>query len=277
MAMLKMGLGFEDRLIGYLQRQQFDISHDPTLDHEYKIDFVIRKFPGNPKFHSLGVQVTTRAGDTAKMREFASIHSTDYRVVDKVVYLEVDPNLDFEKGVGHLIATGLSEFQFNTAHQADKMAGIKINGDMTFSIFDISTMLSGLAKAEIAMRSTPSETLAPNPQEQAPVKPILDLRSATTGLREAMTGQSKPQPPKVTGFINAYYRNRDHGFITDQTGESFYFELKDVSDGQLRDRLLALPQIDWGAAVEGTVDFQNAGKTRPNARYPQAKGIRFAK
>ena len=283
---IKSGLGFEDRLIGYLQRQQFDVSHDPTLDHEYKIDFVIRKFPGNPKFHSLGVQVTTRPGEIQKMQEFAAVHASEYRVVDKVIYLEVDPRLDFEKGVGHLIAVGLSEFQFNTAHQGDKMAGVKINPDMTYSVFDISLMLSNLAKAELESRSvTPALAATAEVKTQPPPlaaekpKPSIDFSLAASALQKGMRGDTSggPNLPKIQGFINAYYRTRDHGFITGQNGESYFFGLAGVADGALRDRLLALPDVDWGASVEGTIEFQDVGKTRPNARYPEAKAVRLAK
>ena len=79
----------------------------------------------------------------------------------------------------------------------------------------------------------------------------------------------------VQGFINAYYRTRDHGFITGQDGSSYFFKLMGVSYGKLRDRLLALPQLDWGAPVEGTVEFANGGKTIPHAKYPEAKNVRL--
>lgn len=226
--------------------------------------------------------MTTKPGEIQKMQEFASMHASEYRVVDKVVYLEVDPRLDFEKGVGHLIAVGLSEFQFNTAHQGDKMAGLKINVDMTYSIFDIAAMLGSLAKQELALKTPTAVTvLSPETKEAPPQRKseLINLDSAVSAIQKGLRSDSVRQPSgtKLLGFINAYYRTRDHGFITAQTGESYFFGLTGIADGELRDRLLALPNLDWGASVDGTVEFQDVGKTRPNARYPEAKAVRLAK
>ena len=281
----KAGFAFEDRLIAYLNSQQYEVVRDRTLDHDYKIDFVIRRFPNNPRFHSMGVQVTTMTGNMQKLQEFASVHASEYKVVDKAVYLEVDGALDFEKGVGHLISAALSDFQFNAARLSETIAGIKINRDMTYTLYDVSSMLSTLAQGEMRARTvSAASTNGTSPHSPTPVPEalrtvaVVDLPEVAREMKSAMQDITKPvERPKLQGFINAYYRTKDHGFITSQTGDSYFFGLNGVADGQLRDKLLALPSIDWAASVDGTIEFEDIGKTRPNAKYPEAKMLRLAR
>ena len=287
MSIPKAGFAFEDRLIAYLNSQQYEVVRDRTLDHDYKLDFVIRRFPNNPKFHSMGVQVTTMTGNMQKLQEFAQVHTSEYKVVEKAVYLEVEGALDFEKGVGHLISAALSDFQFNSARLGEALAGIKINRDMTYTLYDVASMLASLAQTEMRSRAvaTPSANgSAPAPARQvtqvvkAVPDEVADLPEAARGIKSALQDNTKPiERPKLQGFINAYYRTKDHGFITSQIGDSYYFTLNSVADGQLRDRLLALPSIDWGASVDGTVEFEDIGKTRPLAKYPEARMLRLAR
>lgn len=286
----RAGFAFEDRLIAYLNSQQYEVARDRTLDHDYKIDFVIRRFPNNPKFHSMGVQVTTMTGNMQKLQEFVSVHTGEYKVVDKAIYLEVDGALDFEKGVGHLISAALSDFQFNSARLSETIVGIKINRDMTYTLYDVASMLANLAQGEMlgrasaATSSNGTATRVPHSVSAAstmlmrtPVA-IVDLPDAAKEIETALLDSTKPvERPKLQGFINAYYRTRDHGFITSQTGDAFFFKLNGVADGLLRDKLLALPSIDWAASVEGTIEFEVAGKTRPDARYPEAKVLRLVR
>lgn len=273
------GFDLEERLKGYLKGQQYEVEVDRTLDHDYKIDFVIRRFPNNPKLHSLGVQVTLQLRDIRKLQEFVAVNSKEYRVVDKVVYLEMDPNLDFEKGVGHLVSVGLSEFQFNAQHLNEKMLGLRINGDMTYTVFNIAETLSILAAEEMKARAATSTQEAAERKTSTPVtsqkseNPV-DIASAVRDINCILKGVPKPSPRrKPQGFINCYFRNRDYGFITAQTGETYFFGLVGVADGQLRDKLLALPSLDWAATVDGTVEFDVVGKARPDAKYAEVKGL----
>ncbi len=240
----------------------------------------------------MGVQVTTMTGNMQKLQEFVSVHASEYKVVDKAVYLEVDGALDFEKGVGHLISAALSDFQFNSARLSETIAGIKINRDMTYTLYDVAAMLANLAQGEMQGRavaaatngtassssSASSSASAAMPVVRSAPVAVADLSDAAKEIKTAMQDTTKPvERPKLQGFINAYYRTKDHGFITSQTGDAFFFALNGVADGLLRDKLLALPSIEWAASVDGTVEFEVAGKTRPNARYPEAKVLRLVR
>ena len=237
----------------------------------------------------MGVQVTTMTGNMQKLQEFVSVHASEYKVVDKAVYLEVDGALDFEKGVGHLISAALSDFQFNSARLSETIAGIKINRDMTYTLYDVSAMLSSLAQGEMqgravtaatngATSSASSSASAATAVVKSAVVPVADLSDAAREIKTALQDSTKPvERPKLQGFINAYYRTKDHGFITSQTGDAYFFALNGVADGLLRDKLLALPSIDWAASVDGTIEFEVAGKTRPTARYPEAKVLRLVR
>lgn len=54
--LFKVGLALEDRVIALLERNDFVVLHDRTLDHEFKIDFVIQRLPDNLSFDSIGIQ-----------------------------------------------------------------------------------------------------------------------------------------------------------------------------------------------------------------------------
>ena len=58
------------------------------------------KFSIRQSHYTLGLQVTQRCDDYEKLREFNSVHSSGFQVVDRVLYVEVEQS-DFEKGVGH--------------------------------------------------------------------------------------------------------------------------------------------------------------------------------
>ena len=107
----RSGMGLQDRLKAYLDSQKYDAQQDETLDHEFKIDLAIRRFPQNPKHYSLGIQVTERCDDLQKMRTFLDVQTTGFQVVDKAMYIEIEAS-DFEHGVGHLVSTAISAFQF---------------------------------------------------------------------------------------------------------------------------------------------------------------------
>lgn len=131
MGIFKSGMALEDRIMAHLDKSGYDVEQDETLNHDYKIDFSIRKFPQNPKHYSLGVQVTERCDDLEKLRSFNSVHSTGYQVVDRVLYVEVEHG-DFEKGVGYLISTAISNFQFNSDYHGEQIKGVRVKSNMTF-------------------------------------------------------------------------------------------------------------------------------------------------
>ncbi len=275
----KKGMGFEDRLMAHLEKVGYDVEQDETLNHQYKIDFGIRRFPQNPKHYSLGLQVTERCDDLDKLREFNAVHSNGFQVVDRVLYVEVESS-DFERGVGHLLSTAISSFQFDSRFSGKQRCGVRVLSNMTYEFFDIDQKLKTVSAKQTTSSVLATKDLSaiqsPEANPIPPLKPS-EISLVTEKLNQHLKGAtaSGPNPPAVQGFINAYYRTRDHGFISGQDGSSYFFRLFGVSDGKLRDRLLALPQQEWGAVVEGTVEFINAGKTIPTAKYPEAKNVRL--
>lgn len=266
------GFGFEDRVKAYLDRQGFEVETDPALDHEYKLDLSVHKFPKNPKHYSLGVQLTQWCDNLTKLQDFFRIHTEGFEVVDRVLYLEMDQKVNFERGGGHVIATALSQFIFDSAWQTKRIAGVKIHDNLSYEFFDLAERIASLSRPSVSRPSanqTPliGETVATIPRASAPA--VVD----TSLLQSAMRGEAIK--PRIAGYVNAYYPIKNSGFITAQDGLTYFFHRNDVADEGLRDRILALPFHDYGMPLEGCVEFIDGGMTKPGAKYPQAKAIRL--
>src|SRR5438552_18831258 len=110
--MAKTGLEMESRLCANLKEYGCFILKNGHFDHEYKLDFVVVRFPGHPTVLSLGVQFTTRTDNLEKIKQFVQIHQT-IRVTDQVVYLELDPRLDLSRGGALAVFAVLLNLKFN--------------------------------------------------------------------------------------------------------------------------------------------------------------------
>src|SRR5438105_13203585 len=91
----------EDRLTVRLQKLGCELTQTEELNHKYKLDFVITRFDGIAKMRPIGIQVTTRAGDRDKIREFVGKQRT-FAYVDKALYVELHGG-EIDQGVDRLV------------------------------------------------------------------------------------------------------------------------------------------------------------------------------
>ena len=173
MAKFRTGLEIEDWLKTILERAGCAITEDADLDHAWKIDFVVTRFPQIPSIFAMGIQVTSRPDDLAKMEEFLRIHQYN-RIAEKVMYLEFDNYADLDKGGGFAAMAAMMDYRLNTHWRNTPIIGIRINNDLTISTFNLQERISELRRkqSQTHQPSAPrNRTQTPNQdQRRAPQK-----------------------------------------------------------------------------------------------------------
>ncbi|HZS05952.1 MAG TPA: hypothetical protein VFD58_14030 [Blastocatellia bacterium] len=147
MAKFRTGLELEDRLKTILERIGCAITEDPDLDHAWKIDFVVTRFPQIPSIFAMGVQVTARPDDLPKMEEFLRIHQYN-RIAEKVMYMEFDKYADLDKGGGFAALAAMLDYRLNTYWRNTPILGIRINNDLSITTFNLQERISELRRKQ---------------------------------------------------------------------------------------------------------------------------------
>jgi hypothetical protein len=156
MAKFRSGLEIEDRLKTILERIGCVITEDTDLDHAWKIDFVVTRFPQIPSIFALGVQVTARIDDLPKLEEFLRIHQYN-RIAEKVIYLEFDKYADLDKGGGFAAFAAMMDYRLNTHWRNTPIMGVRINNDLSITSFNLQDRISELRRRSHApQQSQPS-------------------------------------------------------------------------------------------------------------------------
>lgn len=250
MALFKRGFDAEDRVCSQLQACGCTIQKDQTLDHQHKLDVVVIRFPDNPAFYSLGIQITTNLDEVEKQDEFARIN-TNSRVTQKSLYLELSPKVDLEAGGGLAVLATLMEFQFNRAYANERLGAVRIYDDLTYQFYDLPARVRQLRqKALEQTRAT-----------QVPGAPRAAAGNGHDGT-------------SITGILHTYLPHKRCGFIEAEPEGTFYLYIDSVVDPALRGELESLPDTGAPTHIEIPIHFVNAGKTRDDARYPEAKNAR---
>src|SRR5262245_28999627 len=125
----------EDRLTVRLQKLGCELTQSEELDHKYKLDFVITRFEGIAKMRPIGVQVTTRAGERDKIREFVSKQKT-FEYVEKALYIELW-NDEIDQGVDRLVYASILVFLFSTEHAQVPYLGVRVRPNYTVEFFNL--------------------------------------------------------------------------------------------------------------------------------------------
>ena len=89
---MALGKQVEDQLCIFLEKSGVYIEVNPTLDHDFKIDFVVHSIRSIVRrFGPVGVQVTTKQTDAVKLQKFLEESA---KVVDRRMYLEMPEDID---------------------------------------------------------------------------------------------------------------------------------------------------------------------------------------
>ncbi|HWQ36722.1 MAG TPA: hypothetical protein VNQ79_28075 [Blastocatellia bacterium] len=213
MARFRTGLEIEDRLKTILERIGCTLTEDPDLDHAWKIDFVVTRFPQIPSIFAMGVQVTSRPDDLPKLEEFLRIHQYN-RIAEKVMYLEFDKYADLDRGGGYAAFAAMLDYRLNTCWRNTPIIGIRINNDLSITTFNLQERISELRKKQAphthhaagahrthhtyqdqAKPVTTTQTTAPVPaapaQSQSPLPPAPE--PAPTASAETATAAAAPE------------------------------------------------------------------------------------
>ena len=258
MPIYRRGFEFEDRICTQLERSGFTLQRNPVLDHKHKLDFVILSFPDNLAYSALGVQVTGRSDDYEKQEEFLAANQTTVGI-PKLLYLELGNRIDLEAGGANLVIAVIMNYQFNSAYADIRIAGATITDDMRYQFFHIPERAKQLREKADKVE-----------WERAKAVPL----PADLGLDRS--NHSNGTAPIVrTGSIRSYFRQGGNGFIHDRAGNTFFFHISHVADPELRDALNELPYVSGAANLNRPVRFDDVGRTRPGARYPEGRNVRM--
>ncbi len=198
MAKFRTGLELEDRLKTILERIGCSLTEDPDLDHAWKIDFVVTRFPQIPSVFAMGVQVTSRPDDLPKLEEFFRIHQYN-RIAEKIMYLEFDKYADLDKGGGFAAFAAMLDYRLNTYWRNTPIIGIRINNDLSITTFNLQERISELRK-KMSQQHHPSahhaqraHGNAADAQRAAPVKPDAPMPTGPPTV-QTMPVQNTPEP-----------------------------------------------------------------------------------
>lgn len=130
-----------EHLIAAKIEQKCDIKRDPIYDHVYKLDFIVDRFKSIAKLIPVGVQVTTRMSDLIKLKKFYD-QRIKKTMVDRSVYIEVNPDVDIDAWGSELIYNALVAFVFQKNLNLGDIVGIRINPDISYEFFNIPETLT---------------------------------------------------------------------------------------------------------------------------------------
>lgn len=210
MAKYKKGIDAEERLITKLGNYGYKIDTDEQLDHEYKLDFVIHRFPECPRRYNIGIQLTTRRDDLAALREFTNIHLPHPPVTDKVIYLELE-EVDIENGGGQVVSAALIGCIFDQKYTDHKAIGVHIYTGLKYEIYDLQDKMA-------QFRTIPSMDRGSDLQREQVVKMV---------NRE------------LEGYVNTYDPTKGYGFVLWEDNIEFFFHINSSEDPRLEDKLLS--------------------------------------
>jgi cold shock CspA family protein len=127
----------EDLIIAKIQ-QKCDIKRDPKYDHTYKLDFIIDRFREIDKLLPIGVQVTINPDDAHKQRVFLT-ERRKRTLVDRSIYIKVDPEVDVDSYGAALIYQAIIGFAFQRDLQKYNVLGVKIKPDVSYEFFFLAS------------------------------------------------------------------------------------------------------------------------------------------
>jgi hypothetical protein len=263
MAKSLSGLDLQVAIAGHLKSNGFKLQEEEEWDHVNKIDFVITKFPHYPKSISLGVQITGWCGNTEKIREFVSKNVSgkgNLRVAPKSIYLEIEDDVDINRGGADLAAHVLYAFQFDERFAETEIGGATIQAKkdaIAFRFFDPINY--------IGAESLPAAINAVVPTPVPNLKASVDLlkKKLVTGTWE------------LEGTLSSFYSERRFGFIRAQDGKTYHLHISNIADSTLSLDLSTLPKSLGATRVGYHVLFEDGGKTHPDANYNTAKNVRL--
>ena len=115
----------------------FTVEKNDDWEAKNLIDFVVFYIPNLQRIQSTGVAITSKLDDSARANEFVEANSGEGRLVDRILYIEVDPALQLDGPGGDLISFVIRQFQMDRSWQNLDAAGARLFGNMTYELFSL--------------------------------------------------------------------------------------------------------------------------------------------
>lgn len=263
MARSLSGLDLQVAISGHLKNCGFRVQEEEEWDHNNKLDFVVTKFPHYPKLMSVGVQITSRCKDAAKRGEFVAKNDSNggnVTVASKALYLEIEGDVDINKGGADLVATVLYAFQFDAQFTNTKVWGATIQAEkdsIGYRFFD-------------PCKAT-AEAVSYKPLPVAASVPITDIKGSVARLAKSMSSGNR----EIEGMLHTFFPEKGFGFISAQDGNNYFMHITDTKDHELVSNLDSLMKLPGKTSLQYQVVFENGGKTRSDTPYKVARNIRL--
>jgi hypothetical protein len=263
MARSLAGLDLQVAISGHLKNCGFRVQEEEEWDHNNKLDFVVTKFPHYPKLMSVGVQITSRCKDLGKLGEFVAKNDSNggnVTVASKALYLEIEGDVDINKGGADLVATVLYAFQFDAQFNNTKVWGATIRAEkdsIGYRFFDPCKN-----KAEAASYK---------PLPVAASVPITDIKGSVARLAKSMSTGNR----EIEGKLHTFFPEKGFGFISAQDGNNYFMHITDTKDHELVSNLNSLMKLPGKTSLQYQVVFENGGKTRNDTPCKVARNIRL--
>jgi len=115
----------------------FTVEKNDDWETKNFIDFVVFYIPNLQRIQSTGVQITSKIDDSARVSEFLDINTGEGRLVDRILYIEIDPSLQLDGPGGDMVSFVIRQFQMDRSYQGLDAAGARLFGNMTYEIFNL--------------------------------------------------------------------------------------------------------------------------------------------
>src|ERR1700761_555553 len=146
----------------------FTVERNDDWDDKNFIDFVVFYIPNLQRIQSTGVQMTAKLDDHARMGEFVETNTGEGRLVDRILYIEVDPALQLDGPGGDMVAFVIRNFQMDRNWQNSDAVGARLFSNMTYEMFNLHEQTAA-SRSRGATTAIPQVASAPSaPAAQPP-------------------------------------------------------------------------------------------------------------
>ena len=155
-------------------RNLYNFTVEKNDDWEAKnfIDFVVFYIPNLQRIQSTGVQITSKLDDAAGMSDFLNTNTGDGRLVDRILYIEIDPALQLDGPGGDMVSFVIRQFQMDRNWQSLDAAGARLFGNMTYEIFNLRDQVQPGRKRDTAtMPAQSSSSTGSSPAAASAAQP----------------------------------------------------------------------------------------------------------
>ncbi len=150
----------------------FTVEKNDDWETKNFIDFVVFYIPNLQRIQSTGVQITSKLDDSSRMSEFLEINTGDGRLVDRILYIEIDPSLQLDGPGGDMVSFVIRQFQMDRSYQGLDAAGARLFANMTYEIFNLRDQVQPGRKRDTATMPAAQTGSSAGSASTSPAQPV---------------------------------------------------------------------------------------------------------